>query len=99
MNFLLLTVHPSVFLRESPNSLYVKLGAHDKYATDEEAVVIQASRIFIHPEYNYNTLANDYALIELTSSVAFTDKVWARYCMKRRLYCSTHIDLMKRLFN
>ena len=54
----------------------MKLGAHDKYATDEGAVVVQASRIFIHPEYNYNTLANDYALIELTSSVAFTDKVW-----------------------
>ena len=75
----------------------MKLGAHDKYATNEGAVVVQASRIFIHPEYNSNTLANDYALIELTSSVAFTDKVWARYCMKRTLYCSTHIDLVNDL--
>lgn len=55
--------------------MYVKFGAHQRYATDEGAVVEQAAEIVLHPSWDSATNVYDFALIKLASSVDFTDEV------------------------
>lgn len=64
----------SIFLL-SEGSLYIKLGAHNRYSTTEGAVVSGVSTIIRHPSYNSRIISYDYALVELDQSITFTDKV------------------------
>ena len=65
----------NAIFRDSDTGVYVKLGAHSKYSTNEGAVVIRSNRIFIHPGYDVGTFENDFALIRLSTAISFNDNV------------------------
>ena len=55
-------------LGDSPNNLQVKIGLHNVNGTTG-SVTRNVSEIIIHPNYNSNSLNNDYALLRLSSPI------------------------------
>ncbi|EFX82218.1 hypothetical protein DAPPUDRAFT_33543, partial [Daphnia pulex] len=57
-------------------SVNVYLGAHDITATSEvNRRVYSGSQVFLHPDYNANNQAGDIAMIQLTTSVTYTQYI------------------------
>ncbi|XP_037804563.1 ovochymase-2-like [Penaeus monodon] len=61
----------------------VLLGDHDySISSDANAYSIRISQIVIHPQYNRNTLANDIALLKLSSRITWpSDNTVAPVCL------------------
>jgi len=60
----------------------VILGSHDLNAFDEpHRIVASSSQGILHPDWNYNTLANDLALIKLDRPIKFNggNTIWSLY--------------------
>ena len=53
---------------ESPSSIQVKIGLHSLNGTTG-AITRNVDDIIVHPQYNSNSLNNDYALLHLSSPV------------------------------
>ncbi|XP_065075993.1 brachyurin-like [Ochlerotatus camptorhynchus] len=53
------------------------LGAHNRLNNEpsQQSIVFEADGITIHPEYTANTIRNDVALIRLTNSIEFNERV------------------------
>ncbi|XP_068193693.1 prostasin-like [Antennarius striatus] len=49
------------------------LGRHTQMGSNPNEVMMTASKIIIHPQYNPRTVDNDVALIQLSGPVTFTD--------------------------
>ncbi|PIO35921.1 hypothetical protein AB205_0201180, partial [Aquarana catesbeiana] len=71
-NHLPMTCH--VFL-PSRSSDRVVLGLHDQYSNAEPIQVKSIGRFFGHPQFSEQTIANDIALIKLSSPATLNDRV------------------------
>ena len=59
--------------RSDPSSMAVLLGEHN--IGDEEYTRVDIAEVLDHPDYNSDTLDNDYAILRLANNVSFTNKV------------------------
>lgn len=55
--------------------LTVKLGAHDLNKGDQNVVVRNVKQIFVHPDYDEETVANDISLVQLSEPVIFNERI------------------------
>lgn len=60
-------------------SLSILAGAHNRDGTDPTSVTVSASRIIVHPGYNYSLFQNDVAVVELQSPLTYTRKFYIIY--------------------
>uniref|UniRef100_A0A3Q0SV47 Peptidase S1 domain-containing protein n=1 Tax=Amphilophus citrinellus TaxID=61819 RepID=A0A3Q0SV47_AMPCI len=63
------------FLSNSTSRLIVYLGCQSQQGDNPNEVSRSVSQIIIHPNYNPNTSDNDIALLQLSSTVQFTDYI------------------------
>ncbi|XP_047214556.1 serine protease 27-like isoform X2 [Girardinichthys multiradiatus] len=63
------------FSSTSTSGLTIYLGRHTQQSVNSHESSFRASQIIIHPDYNSNTNDNDIALVQLDSTVEFTNYI------------------------
>lgn len=61
---------------QSPSEVQIVAGRTDKLDDDEEGgVVMEVAEIIVHEDYNGGTIENDIALLKLSESLSWSDKI------------------------
>lgn len=71
----ILTAAHCVVITKNISLFTVFVGLHDSTIIPADTNIFSVSEVYIHPEYNDTTLRNDVAVLKLTKSLTFSDKV------------------------